>query len=79
MGVGIGFAPVGLQYPVLTGPDGVLRLIAVADVRLASHIHLILRSPGETSPAAQRFTNQSTGVLDGVLSVAISASGQAGA
>ena len=64
-GVGIGFAPVGLQYPVLTAPDGVLRLIAVADVRLARHIHLILRSPGEASPATQRFTNQSTGVLDG--------------
>ncbi|MCX4906308.1 hypothetical protein [Streptomyces sp. NBC_00878] len=28
-GVGIGFASVGLQYPVLTAPDSVLRLIAV--------------------------------------------------
>ena len=33
-GVGIGFAPVGLQYPVLTAPDSVLRLIAVAGVHL---------------------------------------------
>jgi DNA-binding transcriptional LysR family regulator len=33
-GVGIGFAPVGLQYPVLTAPDSVLRLIAVEGVRL---------------------------------------------
>jgi len=57
-GVGIGFAPVGLQYPVLTAPDSVLRLIAVADVHLERHIHLILPSPGETSPAAQRFAHQ---------------------
>jgi len=57
-GVGIGFAPVGLQYPALTAPDSVLRLIAVADVHLERHIHLILPSPGETSPAAQRFANQ---------------------
>jgi hypothetical protein len=33
-GVDIGFAPVGLQYPVLTAPDSVLRLIAVAGVHL---------------------------------------------
>jgi DNA-binding transcriptional LysR family regulator len=57
-GVGIGFAPVGLQYPALTAPDSVLRLIAVADVHLERHIHLILPAPGETSPAAQRFANQ---------------------
>jgi DNA-binding transcriptional LysR family regulator len=57
-GVGIGFAPVGLQYPVLTAADSVLRLIAVADVHLERHIHLILPSPGETSPAAQRFADQ---------------------
>lgn len=57
-GVGIGFAPVGLQYPVLTAPDSVLRLIAVAGVHLERHIYLILPSPGETSPAAQRFANQ---------------------
>jgi DNA-binding transcriptional LysR family regulator len=57
-GVGIGFAPVGLQYPVLTGPDSVLRFIAVADVRLERHIYLILPSPGETSPAARRFADQ---------------------
>jgi DNA-binding transcriptional LysR family regulator len=57
-GVGVGFAPVGLQYPVLTGPDSILRLIAVADVRLERHIYLILPSPGETSPAARRFAGQ---------------------
>jgi DNA-binding transcriptional LysR family regulator len=57
-GVGIGFAPIGLQYPVLTAPDSVLRLIPVEGVRLARHIYLILPSVGETSPAAQRFAEQ---------------------
>jgi DNA-binding transcriptional LysR family regulator len=57
-GVGIGFAPVGLQYPVLTAPDSVLRLIAVEGVRLERHICLILPSVGETSPAARRFADQ---------------------
>ena len=57
-GVGIGFAPVGLQYPVLTAPDSVLRFITVADVRLERHIHLMLPPVGETSPAAQRFAEQ---------------------
>ncbi len=57
-GVGIGFAPVGLQYPVLTAPDSVLRLIAVEGVRLERHIYLILPSVGETSPAARRFADQ---------------------
>jgi DNA-binding transcriptional LysR family regulator len=57
-GVGIGFAPVGLQYPVLTAPDSVLRLIAVDGVRLERHIYLILPSAGETSPAARRFADQ---------------------
>jgi DNA-binding transcriptional LysR family regulator len=57
-GVGIGFAPVGLQYPVLTAPDSVLRFIAVEGVRLERHIYLILPSVGETSPAAQRFADQ---------------------
>jgi DNA-binding transcriptional LysR family regulator len=57
-GVGTGFAPVGLQYPVLTGPDSVLRFISVADVRLERHIYLMLPSPGETSPAAGRFADQ---------------------
>jgi DNA-binding transcriptional LysR family regulator len=57
-GVGIGFAPLGLQYPVLTAPDSALRFIAVADVRLERHIYLMLPSPGETSPAAQRFADQ---------------------
>ena len=57
-GVGIGFAPVGLQYPVLTAPDSVLRFIAVSDVRLERHIHLMLPSVGETSPAARRFAEQ---------------------
>src|SRR6202034_1235719 len=33
-GVGIGFAPVGLQYPALTAPGSLLRLIPVAGVRL---------------------------------------------
>jgi hypothetical protein len=42
---------------VLTAPDSVLRLIAVADAHLERHI-LILPSPGETSPAAQRFADQ---------------------
>jgi len=57
-GVGIGFAPVSLQYPVLTAPDSVLRLIAVEGVRLERHIYLILPSVGETSPAARRFADQ---------------------
>ena len=57
-GVGIGFAPVGLQYPVLAAPDSVLRLIAVEGVRLERHIYLMLPSVGETSPAAQRFADQ---------------------
>jgi DNA-binding transcriptional LysR family regulator len=57
-GVGIGFAPVGLQYPVLTAPGSVLRLIAVEGVRLERHIYLMLPSLGETSPAAQRFADQ---------------------
>jgi DNA-binding transcriptional LysR family regulator len=56
-GVGIGFAPVGLQYPVLAAPDSVLRLIAVEGVRLERHIYLMLPSVGETSPAAQRFAD----------------------
>jgi DNA-binding transcriptional LysR family regulator len=56
-GVGIGFAPVGLQYPVLTAPGSVLRLIAVEGVRLERHIYLMLPSVGETSPAAQRFAD----------------------
>ncbi len=57
-GVGIGFVPVGLRYPVLTAPDSVLRLIAVEGVRLERHIYLILPSVGETSPAARRFADQ---------------------
>jgi DNA-binding transcriptional LysR family regulator len=57
-GVGIGFAPVGLQYPVLTAPDSVLRFIEVGGVRLERHIHLMLPSVGETSPAAHRFAEQ---------------------
>jgi DNA-binding transcriptional LysR family regulator len=57
-GVGIGFAPAGLRYPVLTGPDSALRLIPVAGVRLERHIYLILPSAGETSPAARRFADQ---------------------
>jgi DNA-binding transcriptional LysR family regulator len=57
-GVGIGFAPVGLQYPVLTAPDSVLRLIAVEGARLERHIYLMLPSAGETSPAARRFADQ---------------------
>ena len=57
-GVGIGFAPVGLQYPVLTASDSVLRFITVADVHLERHIYLMLPSVGETSPAAQRFAEQ---------------------
>jgi DNA-binding transcriptional LysR family regulator len=57
-GVGIGFAPIGLQYPVLTAPDSVLRLIPVEGVRLERHIYLILPSVGETSPAARRFADQ---------------------
>jgi DNA-binding transcriptional LysR family regulator len=56
-GVGIGFAPVGVQYPVLAAPDSVLRLIAVEGVRLERHIYLMLPSVGETSPAAQRFAD----------------------
>jgi DNA-binding transcriptional LysR family regulator len=57
-GVGIGFAPAGLQYPVLTGPGSVLRLIPVEGVRLERHICLILPPAGETSPAARRFADQ---------------------
>jgi DNA-binding transcriptional LysR family regulator len=56
-GVGIGFAPVGLQYPVLTAPSSVLRLIPVEGVRLERHIYLMLPSVGETNPAARRFAN----------------------
>jgi DNA-binding transcriptional LysR family regulator len=56
-GVGIGFAPVGLQYPVLTAADSMLRLIAVDGVRLERHIYLMLPPAGETSPAAQRFAD----------------------
>src|SRR5258705_12202909 len=50
-GVGIGFAPAGLQYPVLTAPDSVLRLIAVEGARLERHIYLILPSAGGNRPA----------------------------
>jgi DNA-binding transcriptional LysR family regulator len=57
-GVGIGFAPVGLPYPVLTAPDSVLRLIDVVGLRLERHIYLMLPSVGETSPAARRFADQ---------------------
>ena len=57
-GVGIGFAPVGLPYPVLTGPDSVLRLIPVEGARLERHIYLMLPAVGETSPAARRFADQ---------------------
>ena len=57
-GVGIGFAPAGLRYPVLTGPDSALRLIPVAGVRLERHLYLMLPSVGETSPAARRFADQ---------------------
>jgi DNA-binding transcriptional LysR family regulator len=57
-GVGIGFAPVGLQYPVLAAPDSVLRFIAVDGVRLERHLYLMLPSVGETTPAAQRFADQ---------------------
>jgi DNA-binding transcriptional LysR family regulator len=57
-GVGIGFAPIGLRYPVLTASDSVLRLIAVQGVRLERQIYLILPSAGETSPAARRFAEQ---------------------
>jgi DNA-binding transcriptional LysR family regulator len=57
-GVGIGFAPAGLRYPVLTGPGSVLRLIAVEGVRLERHIYLMLPAAGETSPAARRFADQ---------------------
>jgi hypothetical protein len=55
---GVGFAPVGLQYPVLTASDSVLRLIAVEGVRLEGHIYPMLPSVGETSPAARRFADQ---------------------
>jgi DNA-binding transcriptional LysR family regulator len=57
-GVGIGFAPAGLQYPVLTAPDSVLRFVAVDGVRLERHVYLMLPSVAETSPAAQRFADQ---------------------
>jgi DNA-binding transcriptional LysR family regulator len=57
-GVGIGFAPAGLRYPVLTAPGSVLRLIPVEGVRLERHIYLMLPSVGETSPAARRFADQ---------------------
>jgi DNA-binding transcriptional LysR family regulator len=63
-GLGIGFAPVGLQYPVLTAPDSVLRLVAVEGVHLERHIYLILPPAGETSPAAQRFADQLLRITD---------------
>jgi hypothetical protein len=47
---------------VLTAPDSALRFIAVADVRLERHIYLMLPSPAETSPAAQRFADQLMGI-----------------
>ena len=56
-GVGIGFAPAGLQYPVLTAPDSVLRLIPVQGARLDRHIYLMLPSLGETTTAARRFAD----------------------
>jgi DNA-binding transcriptional LysR family regulator len=56
-GVGIGFAPGGLQYPVLAAPDSVLRRVAVKGVRLERNIYLILPSAGEISPAARRFAD----------------------
>ncbi len=61
-GVGIGFAPVGLQYPVLTAPDSVLRFVTVADLHLERHLYLMLPSVGETSPAAGRFAEQLLGI-----------------
>jgi DNA-binding transcriptional LysR family regulator len=61
-GVGIGFAPVDLQYPVVTAPDSVLRFIAVDGLRLERNIYLILPSPSETSPAARRFADQLLGI-----------------
>src|ERR1700722_3263292 len=57
-GVGVGFAPAGLRYPVLTAPDSALRLIPVDGVRLERHIYLILPSVGEPTPAARRFAAQ---------------------
>jgi DNA-binding transcriptional LysR family regulator len=56
-GVGIGFAPGGLQYPVLAAPDSMLRRVAVKGVRLERNIYLILPSAGEMSPAARRFAD----------------------
>jgi DNA-binding transcriptional LysR family regulator len=57
-GAGIGFAPVGLQYPVLTVLNSVLRLIPVEGVRLERHIYLmLLPAVGETNPAARPFAN----------------------
>src|ERR1700759_4583544 len=53
-GVGIGFAPAGLRYPVLTAPGSVLRLIPVQGARLERHIYLMLPAAGEASPAAPR-------------------------
>jgi DNA-binding transcriptional LysR family regulator len=51
---GIGFAPEGLLYPVLTAPHSVLRLVAVAGIHLERHLYLITRSAVEISPAARR-------------------------
>ncbi len=56
-GVGVGFAPIGLKYPLLTAPESVLRLIPVEGVRLERHIYLMQPSAGETSPAARRFAD----------------------
>jgi DNA-binding transcriptional LysR family regulator len=57
-GVGIGFAPAGLRYLVLTAPGSVLRLVPVQGARLERHICLMLPSAGGTSPAARRFADQ---------------------
>lgn len=57
-GIGIGFAPEGLLYPVLTAPHSVLRLIAVAGIHLERHLYHITPSAGEISPAARRFADQ---------------------
>jgi DNA-binding transcriptional LysR family regulator len=56
-GVGIGFAPAGLRYPVLTAPGSVLRFVMVGGVRLERHLYLMLPSAAETSPAARRFAD----------------------
>ncbi|MFD9737078.1 LysR family transcriptional regulator [Umezawaea sp. NPDC059074] len=55
-GLGIGFVPAGLDYPILTRADSRLRLLDVADVDFARHAVLALPT-SDLNPAAVRFAD----------------------